>query len=192
MDMIEIVYLSSFFLGLGFTLISALLSGVFSSGGEGIGNVDAHGAHAGDGGSLHLLPFFNPMTIAIFIATFGGTGIIFKKYLAWPALVHVPVAGACALVLAVATFYLFFRVLGGTETSSVSKAEDAIGLDAEVLTTIPGDAVGEVAYTLHDSRIQMPARSADGKTIPAHSLVKIVRFVGGTVYVDRVKTGGQP
>src|SRR5262245_39685510 len=124
METIEIIYLVSFFLGLGFAIISGLLSGVFSGAGEAAGNIDIHAGHVDVGGhatphgdSVHLSPI-SPITIAMFIASFGGSGIIMKKYFELPAIAHVPGAGVAALVIAGAVFYFFTKVMGVSEVSS--------------------------------------------------------------------------
>ncbi len=193
MDLVEIVYLVSFFLGLGFAIISGLLSGVFSGHAEIAGNVDVSGGHIDAGGhtvpqgeAVHLSPV-SPVTIAMFIATFGGTGIILKKYLLWPVYAHIPVAAVSGIIVAGAVFYLFYKVMRMTVASSAPRADEAVGMEAEIITPIPAEGVGEIAYNMRGSRYTNPARTADGKELPARAVVKIVKIVGGTYYVERSK-----
>ncbi len=193
MDTIEIVYLVSFFLGLGFAIISGLLSGVFSGHAEVAGDVDVSGGHIEAGGhpvaqgeAVHLSPV-SPVTIAMFIATFGGTGIILKKFALWPAIAHVPVAAASGIVVALAVFYMFYKIMSTTVASSAPRVDEAVGVQAEVTIPIPADGVGEIAYVLRESRFTSPAKTVDGKELPAHAVVKIVRIVGGTTFVERTK-----
>jgi len=196
MEIIEIVYLVCFFLGLGFAIISGLLSGVFSGGAEahvdvgGGGDVDMGGGHgdAGHGaamdGTVHFSPM-SPVVLAMFIATFGGSGIIFKKVLALPLAAHIPLALVSALGIAACVFYLFYKVFAITQSSSEAHASEVIGMEAEVTVPIPNGGLGEIAYTIAGSRYTNPARTGDGKELPAHAMVKIVKLVGNTYIVQK-------
>jgi membrane protein implicated in regulation of membrane protease activity len=193
MQTIEVIYLVSFFLGLGFAIISGLLSGVFSGAGEAAGNVDIHAGHVDAGGhpvgagdSIHLSPV-SPITIAMFIASFGGSGIIMHKYFQLPMAVHIPAAGVIGFAIAAAVFYFFAKVMGISEVSSSPRPEEAVGLEAEILTSIPAEGVGEIAYTLRESRFTAPAKTLDGKELPARMIVKIVKIVGGTYFVEKAR-----
>lgn len=193
MDLMEVVYLVSFFLGLGFAIISGLLSGVFSGSGEMAGDVDVTGGHIEAGGhvvaqgdSVHLSPI-SPVTIAMFIATFGGTGIIMKKYFLLPVFAHIPIAAASGFVVAAGVFYLFYRINKMAAGSSAPRIDEAIGVEAEVTTAIPANGMGEIAYALRESRFNSPAKTIDGKELPAHAVVKVVKIVGGTYFVERTK-----
>ncbi len=188
MEVIEIVYLVCFFLGLGFAIISGLLSGAFSGGAE--AHVDVGGGHGEVGhgasidGTVHFSPL-SPVVLAMFVATFGGAGIIFKKVLALPLGVHIPLALVSALGVATAVFYLFYKVFAVTQSSSEARAADVIGLEAEVTVSIPHQGLGEIAYTIAGTRYTNPARTADGKELPAHAQVRIVKLVGNTYIVSK-------
>lgn len=193
MELIEIVYLVSFFLGLGFSIISGLLSGVFSGHAEVAGDVDVSGGHIDAGGhpvahgeSVPLSPV-SPVTIAMFIATFGGTGIILKKYFMLPAIAHIPLAAVSGIVVAGLVFYMFYKIMSVTVASSAPRADEAVGVEAEIITSIPAEGVGEIAYVLRESRFTSPARTADGKELPSRMRVRVVKIVGGTCYVERSK-----
>lgn len=203
MEIVEIVYLVCFFLGLGFAIISGLLSGVFSGGAEahvdvgGGGDVDVGGGHAGaegHGGSMDGTVHFSPMSpvvLSMFIATFGGAGIVFKKALSLPLAAHVPLALASALGVAGAVFYVFYKIFAATQSSSEARAADVIGMEAEVTVPIPHQGLGEIAYRIAGARYTNPARTADGKELPAHAQVRIVRFVGNTYIVQKSESGGR-
>jgi len=200
MEIVEIVYLVCFFLGLGFAIVSGLLSGVFSGGAEAHLDVGGGGEGGGDagagghGGSLDGTVHFSPMSpvvLSMFIATFGGAGIVFKRILSLPLAAHVPLALASALGVAGAVFLLFYRVFAATQSSSEARAADVIGLEAEVTVPIPHGGLGEIAYTIGGTRYTNPARTADGKELPAHAPVRIVRFVGNTYIVQKSESGGR-
>ena len=57
--------------------------------------------------------------------------------------------------------------------------------EAEVITPIPADGLGEIAYVRRGSRFTASARGEGGVAIPNRSVVTIVRIVGNTYYVKR-------
>lgn len=177
MEVMEIVYLVCFFLGLGFAVVSGLLSGVF-------GGHDADTGHPSVGGhDAHFSPW-SPVVIAMFIATFGGTGIILRK-LGMSIWGQVPIAGASGLIIALLTFYLFMKIMRTTQASSQPSLDRLIGTEAEVITTIPSNGVGEISYTARQQRFNGPARAVDNREIPTRAVVKIVKIVSNTFYVER-------
>ena len=193
MELVEVVYLVAFFLGLGFAVISGLLSGVFSGGHEVAGDVDVSGGHihvghhdVGHGDAVGLSPV-SPVTIAMFIVSFGATGMILKKWVGMEAYLHLPLAALSGFVVAAAVFYLFSKVMKATQASSHALQNETVGIEAEVITAIPADGVGEIAYNVRESRLNAPARTVDGKELPARSIVKIVKVVGNTYLVDKVR-----
>lgn len=189
MDTVEFIYLVCFFLGLGFAIISGLLSGVFSGadgGVDGGGDVDAGGADGADGGDggVHFSPF-SPVVLAMFIASFGGAGIIFKKVLEWPLIAHVPAAGACGVGIATLVFLFFWKLFKMAQGTSQVRASEAIGIQAEITVDIPNDGLGQIGYTLGGMRHTNPAKSVGGKELPAGLVVKIVDRVGNTYLVEK-------
>jgi len=121
----------------------------------------------------------------MFIATFGGAGIIFKKVLGLHMAAHIPMALVAALGIAALVFYLFYKVFAVTQSSSEARASEVIGMEAEVTVPIPHEGLGEIAYTSAGSRYTNPARTADGKELPAHAMVRIVKLVGNTYIVQK-------
>jgi membrane protein implicated in regulation of membrane protease activity len=188
MEAIEFVYYVCFFLGFGFAVLSGLLSGVFSGGAE--AHVDAGGAHVdvsqahGGEGPVHF-PILSPVTLSMFVATFGGAGIVYKKFLHLPAAGHIPLAGITAVLVALLVAWIFYKLFSITQSSSEGSAEEVIGMTAEITVPIPNDGLGEIAYTLRDRRVTNPARTVDGKELPAHLQVKIVKLVGNTYVVQK-------
>jgi len=193
-DVLSFIYLVCFFLGLGFALLSGLLAGVFTGhAGAHIdtGHIDAGGGVDGgavDGahspGHVHYSPL-SPVTIAMFISTFGGVGILLKNA-AFPMYVHIPAAALSGIVVGGLVSYLFFRIMLATQASSHARENEAIGVEAEVTIPIPHVGLGEVAYVLRGSRYTNPAKTIDGKELPAHTVVKIVSQVGTTFIVQKV------
>lgn len=193
-DVLEFVYLVCFFLGLGFALLSGLLAGVFTghSGAHiDTGHMDTGGADAGgaiDGphssGHVHYSPL-SPVTIAMFISTFGGVGILLKRA-ALPVFVHIPAAMVSGIIVGGLVSYAFYRIMLATQASSHARENEAIGSQAEVTIPIPHVGLGEVAYVLRGSRYTNPAKTVDGKELPVATVVKIVNQVGTTFIVQKV------
>jgi membrane protein implicated in regulation of membrane protease activity len=181
-DVLEFVYFVCFFLGLGFAILSGLLAGVFTGGGE--GHVDGGAVGGPHEGHVQFSPL-SPVTIATFIATFGGTGILLKRLLGWPAILHIPVAAVAAIAVAGALSWLFYKIMASTQSSSLASAEEMIGLEAEVTVPIPHGGLGEIAYTVRGARFTNPARTVDDKELPARTTVKIVKQVGNSCIVQK-------
>lgn len=188
MDGFEFAYLVCFFLGLGFAILSGLLAGVFGGGAE--AHIDAGGGHVDMGhgveGLVHF-PILSPVTIAMTVLTFGGAGLVFKKFLLWPAGLHLPGAIVCAVLMALLVAWLLYKLFSATQASSHVSAEEAVGLEAEVTVAIPHQGLGEIAYILGGTRMTNPARTVDGKELPPQTVVKIARQTAGIYYVEKAK-----
>jgi hypothetical protein len=194
------VYAICFWVGLIFALISGALSGVFHGihadsthlGGPDAGHIDA--GHAGDhggagGGGGHTIPdfpAFSPVTIATFATVFGGTGMIFTRIPATsPPYFSLPLAVACAFGGAYGVFLLFSKIFHSVQGSSEVVQSALIGQAATVITPIPADGMGEIAYVAGAGRQNAQARSVNGEKISGGSEVVIKKIVGGSFYVER-------
>ena len=176
MPVIEIIYFVCFLVGLGFAVISGLFSGFG-------GDVDAGGGDLDIGDAAGVSPL-SPVVLATFIATFGGTGIILLKFKI-PIYLQIPIAAGAALVLSAGGFYVFWKVVSSTTSQSQPTMDDVIGIEAEVTTPIPSNGLGSISYTAKEQRYQAPARSLDNSEIPARAIVRIVKVVSNTFYVER-------
>jgi hypothetical protein len=192
-DPLEFIYLVCFFLGLGFALLSGLLAGVFTGHAGAHIDTSGHMDTVGDGGSIdgshssghvHYSPL-SPVSIAMFISTFGGVGILVKNA-GFPLLVHIPVAAFSGILVGGLVSYAFYRIMLATQASSHARENEAIGAQAEVTIPIPHVGLGEVAYVLRGSRYTNPAKTVDGKELPVNTLVKIVNQVGTTFIVQKI------
>ncbi len=187
-DPLEFVYLVCLCLGFGFALISGLMGGVFSGGAE--AHVDMGGVHV-DGlsgpaeGPLHF-PLLSPVTLAMFIATFGGIGFLLKRLTPLPPMVQVPVAALSGILVGGGAAWFFYTIMRAMESTSHSRGDEAVGGDAEVTVPIPDDGLGEIAFTARGSRQNCQAQTVDGKALPAHTAVKIVKLVGSTYHVQKI------
>lgn len=201
------VFALCFWVGLIFALISGLMSGVFHGihagdahiGGD-VGHGDAgghadHGGHAGDVGGGHAMPdfpAFSPVTISAFVTVFGGAGMIFTRIEATrEPYFAVPLALASAFGGAYVLYLIFSKLFSATQSSSEVVQQSLIGQSATVITAIPAQGMGEIAYVGGGGRQNAQARSADGTVIVAGSEVFITKIVGGSFSVSRTKPSEQ-
>jgi membrane protein implicated in regulation of membrane protease activity len=193
----EIIYLVAFFLGLGFAVLSGLLSDVFHAHSPAMGDIDlSHapgdmdlGAHHGGGhhGGMHF-PLLSPVTISTFIASFGGTGIILLKLKPeWGYAIQIPGAIGAALAVTGMVGYLFYKVFGNVQVSSAPREIELIGLEAEVTVSIPKDGMGQIGYLSHGTRFTSPAKSSDKVDLKTGDKVKIIRIDGNVYYVSKIQ-----
>jgi membrane protein implicated in regulation of membrane protease activity len=182
------IYLVCFGVGLLFTIVSALTSHVFGShdaaGDASGGHAPGHAEVGGGAGDMPGFAPLSPTTIATFITAFGGFGMALTKFeptsSPW---ISGPIAALGALGVACLVFLLFRAVFTKTQGSSEGRISELAGTFATVITPIPADGVGEIAYVQGGTRYSAPARS-EGGAIVNGATVKIVRIVGTQFYVS--------
>jgi membrane protein implicated in regulation of membrane protease activity len=188
METLSFLYLVCFGVGLLFTIVSAFGADVF-------GGHDAHvdlgtGSHAEAGFGYHEMPGFSPLsptTLATFVTAFGGLGLVFSRIEATRGVwVSAPLAVLGGLLIAVMVFVLFREVFRHTQSSSEGKVLELVGEIATVITPIPANGVGEIAYVQTGSRYSAPAREESGATVGMGKTVVITRVVGTQFFVSLV------
>ena len=130
---------------------------------------------------MHMTPF-NPVVVAIFLVSFGGTGMAAMQILGW-GLGSLGIAAPSGFVMAAVTFALFDKIFSITQGSSEPSQQEVIGKEAEVITPIPENGLGEIAYTRRGSRFTAAARCESGAAVPKQTVVTVARIVGHTHYV---------
>jgi len=189
-----LIYLICFGTGLCFTLISAFTAHVFG-GHEAhvdLGHADPAGAHGHAEGGLGTsdMPGFaalSPTTIAAFITAFGGFGMIFAKIeILSPPWISLSLATLSGFVIAAAILFLFRAIFRRTQCSSEGRVAALVNGPATLITPIPENGVGEIAYVQAGTRYTAPARSEDGIAISNGQTVRISRIVGTQFYVRSV------
>ncbi len=182
------IYLICLGVGLVFTLLTAFFGHLFGGGHE--AHVGGSGGHAEAGGDASDMPgvsMFSPTVITTFITAFGGFGIIFHQI---PATHNVffsaPLAAFCALATSGAVLWMLRQLFKSTQSSSESKIGSLTGVVGNIITPIPENGVGEMAYVQGGSRYTAPAREETGVAVPTGAAVKIVRIVGSQFYVKSV------
>jgi membrane-bound ClpP family serine protease len=179
--------------GLLFTLISAVAGHVFH-GGDGHSLGSGGHAEAGlDGHGTPGLSFFSPVVLASFVTAFGGFGVLFSDI---PATANVwasaplSMAGACIVAFGVLT--VFNAIFSKAQGSSEARVGSAIGQVASLLSPIPKDGMGEIAYVQGSTRYTAPARSEHGEPIAGGEAVRITRVVGTQYFVERLSAAAAP
>ena len=180
------VYAVCFGVGLLFAIVSAFLGHLF-------GGHDVHvdvgtGGHAEAGfqdtGMPGLSPF-SPTTITAFHHRVRRPGVdllarLKRRSSPW---ISAPLALLGALVIAAGVVWLFGTVFHKVDSSSESRVATLVGMTATVITPIPANGVGEIAYVQAGSRYSAPARDERGAPVANGQTVKIVRIVGTQFYV---------
>jgi membrane protein implicated in regulation of membrane protease activity len=181
-----IIYFICFLLGLLFTVLSALFGHFFGGGHD--GHVDAGHSHSGDAeggaGGMPGMSFFSPTVLASFLTAFGGFGLIFSQIQSTRSVwVSAPLAVVSGLGIATIVFWLFESFFSKTQCSSESRIATIVGHTAAIITPIPPNGVGEIAYVQNGTRYTAPAREESGLPIASGQNVKVTKVVGTQFYV---------
>ncbi len=180
-----IIYLVCLVVGLVFTLLTAFFGHFFGGGHE--GHVDGSGGHAEAGADTSDMPgvsALSPTVITSFITAFGGFGIIFHELPATRSpFISAPLSALGAVLTAGSVLWLLRQLFTRTQSSSESRVANLVGTEAHIITPIPENGVGEIAYVTGGSRYTAPAREESGLPIPSGRPVRIVRIIGTQFYV---------
>lgn len=202
LDTLNCVYFALFFVGVGYALFIVVTGGLSDIDLPDVdidipqidlpGDVDIPGAdiHIDAGGAaggidapdVTVSPL-SPITIATFITTFGGVGVLTTQVF--------DVEGRWSLLWAIGSalvtgglMYLFAsQFLVRSQASSELRRGELVGLQAEVTVPIGESSPGQVTYVTKSGRMSSMARSANGQAIPRGRFVTIVRTIGPQVLV---------
>jgi len=182
-----IVYGICLVAGLLFTLTSVMF-GHFFGHGDHVAGSGGHVEAGADGSDAPGISIFSPTIMASFITAFGGFGLIFTQF---PKTSNAAISAPLSLLggLAVAGVLLVFfqSVFRHTQSSSESRVANLIGAEANVITPIPENGVGEIAYVVGSTRYSAPARAENNAAVANGRMVKITRIVGTQFYVQTTK-----
>ncbi len=172
--------------GLLFTIISAV-AGHFFGGGDAHADVGTGGhAEAGfDHSGMPGISFFSPTVLASFVTSFGAFGLIFTRIPPTSSVwASAPLSAVGGIAVAWLVFLLFNAMFKGTQSSSESHVGSLIGQTASIITPIPENGVGEIAYVQGGTRYTAPARAEAGQPIGNGQTVRICRVVGTQFHVQ--------
>ena len=182
-----ILYLICLVVGLVFTIISAVAGHLFG-GHDGMDVGTGGHAEAGfDDSGVPGLSFFSPTVLASFVTAFGAFGLIFSKIETTASVwASAPLSIVGGGVVASGVFWMFNAMFKKTQSSSESHVASLVGQSASIITPIPENGVGEIAYVQGGSRYTAPARTENGKPVPCGKPVRISRISGTQFYVEIV------
>src|SRR6266480_5303589 len=175
-----IVYTACLALGLLFTIISAT-AGHFFGGHEAGGDVGTGGhAEAGyDHSGMPGISFFSPTVLSCFVTAFGACGLILSRIEStrnvW---ISAPISAVAGVSMASLAFVLFNWMFKKTQSSSESRVASLVGQAASIITPIPANGVGEIAYVQGGTRYTAPARSKQGEALASGQHVRITHVHG--------------
>lgn len=180
-----IIYAICLVVGLLFTLISAVAGHLF--GGHDGTDVGTGGhAEAGfDDSGVPGISFFSPTVLASFVTAFGAFGLIFSRIEATSSVwTSAPLSVAGGGIVAGIVFWIFNTMFQKTQSSSESRVASLVGKEASIVTPIPENGVGEIAYVQGGTRYTAPARAEKGMAVGSGRTVKISRIVGSQFFVE--------
>src|SRR5882724_4856716 len=143
-----IIYALCLVVGLLFIVVSGVF-GHFFGGHDGHADVGTGGhAEAGfDHSGVPGISFFSPLVLACFITAFGGFGIVFSGFKPTATVwISAPLSIASAFCFAFCVLWLFNTVFSKTQSSSESHVGSLVGQSASMISPIPENGVGEIAY----------------------------------------------
>jgi len=182
-----IIYGACLALGLLFTIISAIAGHLFGGGDTDVGTLGHAEAGFSDSG-LPGISFFSPTVLASFVTAFGALGLILRSIEATsPLYLSAPISAVGAGVIALLVFWVFNAMFSKTQSSSESRVGRLVGLTASIITPIPENGVGEIAYVQGGSRYTAPARSANNQAVGMTKGVRITKIVGTQFYVEVIE-----
>lgn len=166
----ETVMIVLFALGAGYAILSLF-----------IGDLLGFDLHAGD------LPLLSPTVIATFLTVFGGIGYLLMNQTSWSAIIIIGIALIAALGVSTAVLFLVVIPLHAAQKGIAKSAKSMIGQQAEVVTPISPQRLGEIVYLQGGSRHSAPAKSPDDALIEAGATVRIVDESAGIFVVKAVQ-----
>lgn len=173
---------------LTFGVAFSIMSLVFGSHGHGDGGFDHGGGmdghHAGIDSADAPSPL-NPLVLSSAVTGFGAVGLIAKTGFALGDLLSTVVSLGFAAAVGIIMFYGVVKFMYNSQSNSVFSLSDLIDMEAEVLTPIPENGFGEIAYVINGIRYTIPAKSAGGEVLRGASV--IIREIAGNVALVQKK-----
>ena len=179
---IGLVYIAMLMIGVVYALIAGALGW--------LGDLAGGDIHLDVGGHL-TAGDFHPISgtiVATFVTGFGGGGVLAHYLFKWSLVQGLGFAAVSGLALAAAAFGILEAIFKQTQAGSEFVSGEMLGREAEVITPIPANGVGEVAVQMKGQRERASARTLDGTAVPRGQVVVIDKVTGSTVFV-RPRTG---
>ncbi len=151
-----------------------------------VGHIDAGHAQAANGeeSGAGLLARLNFSTSTAFLAWFGGTGYLLRRYTSLWTLVAFALASIAGLAGAAIVFWFLAKLVARDRTLDPADF-DMIGVLGHVSSTVYKGGIGEMIFTQDGVRKSAPIRSEDGTPIEKGEEVVITKYEKGVGYVRR-------
>jgi len=205
LDTLNCVYFALFFVGVGYAIFVVITGGLADVDMPDVdidipqidlpGDVDIPGADiqigagevpAGiDAPDVTVSPL-SPITIATFVTTFGGVGVLTTQVFEVDPRLSLLWAVGSALLTAGIMYIVSSQFLVRSQASSELRQGELIGMEGEVTVPIGEGSLGQVTYLTKSGRMSSMARSVDGKPISRGQSVMIVRTIGPQVLVKPI------
>jgi membrane protein implicated in regulation of membrane protease activity len=182
-----LVYLFCLVVGFVFVIASAMMGHLFGGGHGHVGGSGGHAEAGGDSSDSPGVSIFSPIIMAAFVTAFGAFGLVMSEIeVTHRPFISAPLSLVGALIVALGLVGLLQKVVRASDSSSESKVSSLPGCIATVISTIPADGVGEIAYVQSGTRYTAPAREEDGLAVGNGKSVTITRIVGQQCYVTAI------
>ncbi len=184
-------YLACFALGFIFSVLSFLLGGFrwhlphALGGGHVHAGPHVHVSHAGGkvGSGRVEAPLLNPVSLAAFLAWFGGVGYLLSRFSSLWFVVGLGIA-LLSGVSGAGIIYLFLsRVLMSEEENLDPEDYDMVGVLGRISMPIRETGTGELIYSQAGTRRTCGARAENGGAIAKGTEVVVTRYEKGIAYV---------
>ena len=172
---LNLVYLGMLVLSFFFALLTLI--------GSEIGDIFDFDVDVDADGGLDFISV-SPFAMAMFGATFGLAGLITRIWFEMDPIPSILWALGVGMVAGVAAQAFFFYVLSPSTSSHYRLESSIVGREAEVITSIPAEGLGEIAFNNVSGRVKLGARSAQGEPIPYVAIVRVNRIVGRVAIVQ--------
>jgi membrane protein implicated in regulation of membrane protease activity len=178
-------YLICFAVGFVFSVFSFLLGGhhwhlpfhfhVHSGSVHTGAQAGPHGHGVGD--------FVNPVTLAAFLAWFGGMGYLLTRFSGLAFVAALGLSLLSGLVAAVIVFLFVAKVLTSEEETLDPADFDMVGVLGRISNPIREGGTGELIYSQMGTRRACGVRAEDGRAIAKGTEVVVTRYEKGIAYV---------
>lgn len=183
MSLDALIYLLCLGGGFLFLVVLGLMGHFFDAGHHAVGS-GGHAEAGADGTDGSGVSAFSPMIIAAFMTGFGASGYLLSLF---PLTKHpgisAPLAAVGAFLFASVIVSALRMIFRASQSSSESQIANVVGTTGTMVTGIPENGVGEIAYVHGGSRYTAPARTEDGKPIATGAAVVVTRLVGSQFFV---------
>ncbi|HEY6180967.1 MAG TPA: hypothetical protein VIW67_01915 [Terriglobales bacterium] len=144
-----------------------------------------HGGTHAHGGHGHTnVPVVNPVTIAAFLAWFGGMGYLLTRFSGMAFVAALGMSLFAGLVAAAIVFLFVARVLTSEEEHLDPADFDMVGVLGRVSIPIREGGTGELIYSQAGTRRVCGARTENGSAVAKGTEVVVKRYEKGIAYVQ--------